>query len=64
SRAAHRLLDGARRAATPTRFVLGKGVATSIRRRLDLASAAIPERPPVPADVAAVQSVHRQPPPA
>jgi hypothetical protein len=63
SRAAHRLLDGARRAATPTRFVLGKGVATSIRRRLDLAGAAIPERPPVPADVAAVRSVHRQPPP-
>jgi Ran GTPase-activating protein (RanGAP) involved in mRNA processing and transport len=59
SRAAHRLLDGAHRAATPTRFVLGQGVATSIRRRLDLASAAIPERPPVPADVAAVRSVHR-----
>ncbi|MFJ1761503.1 ribonuclease inhibitor [Amycolatopsis sp. NPDC088138] len=64
SRAAHRLLDGAQRAATPTRFALGKGVATSIRRRLDAASAAIPERPPVPADVAAVRSVHRQPPPA
>ena len=63
SRAAHRLLDGAQRAPTPTRFVLGKGVATSIRRRLDLASAAIPERPSVPADVAAVHSVHRQPPP-
>lgn len=63
SRAAHRLLDGAQRAVTPTRFVLGKGVATSIRRRLDTASAAIPERPPVPADVAAVRSVHRQPPP-
>ncbi|WP_330275482.1 ribonuclease inhibitor [Lentzea sp. NBC_00516] len=61
SQAAYRLLDGAQRAATPTRFVLGKGVAGSIRRRLDALSAAIPERPPVPADVAAVRSVHRQP---
>lgn len=64
SRSAHRLLDGAQRAVTPTRFVLGKGVAGSIKRRLDALSAAIPERPAVPADVAAVQSVHRQPPPA
>lgn len=63
SQAAHRLLDGARRAATPTRFVLGKGVAGSIRHRLDALSAAIPETPSVPADVAAVSSVHRQPPP-
>ena len=63
SQAAHRLLDGAQRAVTPTRFVLGKGVATSIRRRLDAASTGIPESPSVPADVAAVQSVHRQPPP-
>ena len=63
SRAAHRLLDGAQRAATPTRFALGKGVAGSIRRRLDALSAEIPQRPPVPADVAAVRSVHRQPPP-
>ena len=62
SRAAHRLLDGAQRSATPTRFVLGKGIATSIRRRLDLLSAAIPERPSVSADVTAVRSVHRQPP--
>ncbi|MFI6099891.1 ribonuclease inhibitor [Lentzea sp. NPDC051213] len=63
SRAAHRLLDGAQRAATPTRFVLGKGVAGSIRRRLDALSAAIPAQPPVHADVTAIQSVHRQPPP-
>jgi Ran GTPase-activating protein (RanGAP) involved in mRNA processing and transport len=62
SRAAHRLLDGAQRAPVPTRFVLGKGVATSIRRRLDTLSATIPERPAVAADVAAVRSVHRQPP--
>ncbi|MFC0543418.1 ribonuclease inhibitor [Kutzneria chonburiensis] len=61
SRAAHRLLDGAQHAATPTRFALGKGVATSIRQRLDALSATIPARPPVPEDVAAVRSVHRQP---
>ena len=61
SAAAHRLLDGARRAATPTRFVLGKGVASSIRRRLATLAAAIPDQPPVPADVAAIRSVHRQP---
>lgn len=63
SRAAHHLLDGAQRAATPTRYVLGKGVAASIRHRLDAASAAVPQRPTVAADVAAVRSVHRQPPP-
>ncbi|MCX2947043.1 ribonuclease inhibitor [Lentzea sp. NEAU-D7] len=61
SQAAHRLLDGAQRAVTPTRFVLGKGIAGSIVRRLDALSAGIPGRPPVPADVAAVRSVHRQP---
>jgi len=61
---AHWLLDGARQAATPTRFLLGKGIATSIKRRLDALSAEIPRHPPVPADVAAVRSVHRQPPPA
>jgi Ran GTPase-activating protein (RanGAP) involved in mRNA processing and transport len=63
SREAHRLLDGALRAVSPTRFVLGKGVASSIRRRLSVAAADIPARPAVPADVAAVHSVHRQPPP-
>ncbi len=63
SQAAHRLLDGAQRAVTPTRFVLGKGVAGSIKHRLDALSAAIPAGPEVPADVAAVRSVHRQPPP-
>ncbi|WP_394620604.1 ribonuclease inhibitor [Lentzea sp. JNUCC 0626] len=61
SQAAHRLLDGAQRAVTPTRFVLGKGVADSVRRRLDAVSGAIPATPPVHADVAAVRSVHRQP---
>ncbi|WP_237047690.1 ribonuclease inhibitor [Lentzea guizhouensis] len=64
SQAAHRLLDGAQRAVTPTRFVLGKGVAGSIKQRLDALAAAIPAQPEVPADVAAVRSVHRQPPQA
>ncbi|MEU0443277.1 ribonuclease inhibitor [Streptomyces sp. NPDC006186] len=63
SREAHRLLDTAPRAATATRFVLGPGVASSIKRRLNALSAHIPE-PAVPADVAAVRSVHRTAPPA
>ncbi|MFF9622500.1 ribonuclease inhibitor [Streptomyces griseosporeus] len=62
SREAHRLLDTAPRAATPTRFVLGPGIASSIKRRLAAFSARIPA-PAVPADVAAVRSVHRTAPP-
>ncbi|AWT47890.1 ribonuclease inhibitor [Streptomyces actuosus] len=62
SREAHRLLDTAPRAATPTRFVLGPGIASSIKRRLAAFSAHIPA-PAVPADVAAVRSVHRTAPP-
>ncbi|MER6677394.1 ribonuclease inhibitor [Streptomyces sp. NPDC000983] len=58
SREAHRLLDTAPRAANATRFVLGQGVAASIKRRLDALSAHIPP-PAVPADVTAVRSVHR-----
>ncbi|WP_431951911.1 ribonuclease inhibitor [Actinacidiphila sp. bgisy167] len=60
SREAHRLLDAAPAAATATRYVLGKGIATSIRRRLDALSAHLPP-PALPADVAAVRSVHRMP---
>ncbi|MFG3257208.1 ribonuclease inhibitor [Streptomyces sp. NPDC048172] len=56
------LLAGAERAVTPTRFVLGKGIATSVRRRLDALSAEVPW-PVVPRAVAAVRSVHRTPPP-
>ncbi|WP_037732268.1 ribonuclease inhibitor [Streptomyces megasporus] len=63
SREAHRLLDTAPRAVTATRFVLGKGIATSVRRRLDALATHLPPLPPVPADVAAIRSVHRQPPP-
>ncbi|GAA3989243.1 hypothetical protein GCM10022247_04710 [Allokutzneria multivorans] len=63
SREAHRLLDGARKALSPTRFRLGKGIATSVKQRLDALSASVPRNPEVSPDVAAVQSVHRQPPP-
>jgi hypothetical protein len=58
SREAHRLLDAAPDAVTPTRYVLGKGIATSVRRRLDSFSAHLP-LPTVPDAVAAVRSVHR-----
>ncbi|WP_255945705.1 ribonuclease inhibitor [Streptomyces odontomachi] len=61
SREAHRLLDTAGRAVSATRFVLGRGIATSIRRRLNAHSAQLPALPPTPADVAAIRSV---PPPA
>jgi hypothetical protein len=62
SREAHRFLDAAPRAGTATRFVLGRGVATSVKRRLDAFSAHVPPLA-VPADVAAVRSVHRTAPP-
>ena len=62
SREAHRILDAAPRAVSHTRFVLGKGIATSVRRRLDAFSAHLPA-PAVSADVAAVRSVHRTAPP-
>jgi hypothetical protein len=62
SREAHRLLDAAPRAAMATRYVLGPGIAGSIKRRLSALSAHIPA-PAVPPDVAAVRSVHRTAPP-
>jgi Ran GTPase-activating protein (RanGAP) involved in mRNA processing and transport len=58
SREAHRLLDTAPHATTATRFVLGEGIAASVKRRLGALSAHIPP-PQVPPDVAAVRSVHR-----
>lgn len=58
SREAHRLLDTAGRALSPTRFVLGQGVAASVKRRLAAFAAGVAV-PVVPADVAAVRSVHR-----
>ncbi|THV42167.1 ribonuclease inhibitor [Glycomyces buryatensis] len=59
SRAAHRLLDHAERAAVPTRYLLGKGIATSIRKRLNALSADLPDRPEPAPDVSAIRSVHR-----
>ena len=61
SREAHRLLDTAPRATTATRFVLGQGIAATVKRRLAAHSAHLLP-PQVPADVAAVRSVHRTPP--
>jgi hypothetical protein len=58
SREAHRLLDTAPRAITPTRFVLGQGIAASIKRRLESLTAHLPA-PALAPDVAAVRSVHR-----
>ena len=58
SREAHRLLDTAPRAITPTRFVLGQGIAASVKRRLEALTAHIPA-PSLAPDVAAVRSVHR-----
>ncbi|MBK3563382.1 ribonuclease inhibitor [Streptomyces sp. MBT62] len=58
SREAHRLLDTAPRALTPTRFVLGQGIAASIKRRLESLTAHVPP-PALAPDVAAVRSVHR-----
>ncbi|MEU6200798.1 ribonuclease inhibitor [Streptomyces sp. NPDC047061] len=62
SREAHRLLDHADRAGTATRYRLGTGIAASVKRRLADLSSHIPA-PAVPADVAAVRSVHRTAPP-
>ncbi|MFD3582325.1 ribonuclease inhibitor [Streptomyces sp. NPDC058683] len=62
SREAHRLLDHAAQAGTATRYRLGAGIAASVKRRLDDLSAHIPA-PTLPADVAAVRSVHRTAPP-
>ncbi|MFJ9893220.1 ribonuclease inhibitor [Streptomyces sp. NPDC091280] len=58
SREAHRLLDTAPRALTPTRFVLGRGVAASVKRRLETFTTGLPA-PALAPDVAAVRSVHR-----
>jgi Ran GTPase-activating protein (RanGAP) involved in mRNA processing and transport len=59
SRSAHRLLDHAERATSLTSYFLGKGIAASIRKRLNALSASLPERPLTAADVAAIRSVHR-----
>lgn len=44
--------------AAPVRIVLGKGIATTVRRQFDALATAIAP-PAIPSDVAAVKSVHR-----
>ena len=55
---AHRLIDHAEQATTPTRYVLGNNIAASVKQRLGVLSAAVPP-PEVPADVAGTVSVYR-----
>lgn len=59
SSAAHAILDRATRAVSPTRYLFSKGVARSVRDRLDVLSRDLPKLPPPPAEVAAVHSVYR-----
>ncbi|MEV7012619.1 ribonuclease inhibitor [Streptosporangium sp. NPDC051022] len=58
SRGALHLLDGARRATSPTRLILGGGMASRVKRELNHLAAAVPLLAPHP-DVAAIRSVHR-----
>lgn len=65
SRGALRLLDGAQRAATPTRFLLGTGIAKRVKKELAALSADVPASVfDVAPDVRAIRSVHRTAPPA
>jgi hypothetical protein len=65
SRAALRLLDGAQRAATPTRFMLGTGIAKRVKKELTALAAGIPASVfDVAPDVRAIRSVYRTAPPA
>ncbi|WP_460541745.1 leucine-rich repeat domain-containing protein [Glycomyces halotolerans] len=59
SREAQRLLDFAVHAPTPTRYLLGKGIAASIRARLNSLCERVPHRPAANADIKAVTSLHR-----
>jgi hypothetical protein len=64
SRGALRLLDGAERAATPTRFMLGTGIAKRVKRELTTLAAGIPASVfDVAPDVRAIRSVYRTAPP-
>ncbi len=65
SRGALRLLDGAQRAATPTRFKLGGGIAKRVKKELTALAAEIPASVfDVAPDVRAIRSVYRTAPPA
>jgi hypothetical protein len=59
SRGALRLLAHAEHATTPTRFLLGKGIAASVKKRLNALSGGLPRLPELSPDVAAIRSVHR-----
>lgn len=58
SRGALQLLAGAQRAVTPTRYLLGDGIASRVKRDLNALASAVPPPQPHPA-VAAIRSVHR-----
>ncbi|MBS2552209.1 ribonuclease inhibitor [Catenulispora sp. NL8] len=65
SRGALRLLDGAQRATTPTRFKLGGGIAKRVKKELTALAADIPASVfDVAPDVRAIRSVYRTAPPA
>lgn len=59
SRGALRLLARTEHATTSTRFLLGKGIAASVKKRLNALSGSLPDLPELPPDVAAIRSVHR-----
>ncbi|WP_433259158.1 ribonuclease inhibitor [Streptosporangium sp. CA-135522] len=61
SRGALHFLTGARQAVTPTRYALGAGVASRVKRDLNALAAELPDLRPHPA-VAAIRSVHRTAP--
>lgn len=58
SRGALRLLDGARKATTPTRYMLGNGIASRVKKELAVL-AADAAAPTTSRDVRAVRSVYR-----
>ncbi|WP_344656358.1 ribonuclease inhibitor [Catenulispora subtropica] len=65
SRGALRLLDGAQRAATPTRFMLGNGIAKRVKRELSALAVDVPASVfEVAPDIRAIRSVYRTAPPA
>ncbi|GII97569.1 hypothetical protein [Sinosporangium siamense] len=61
SRGALHLLAGAQRAVIPTKYTLGGGIASRVKRELNALAAVVPPAVPHP-EVAAVLSVHRTSP--
>lgn len=58
SRGALRLLDGAQRAATPTRYMLGSGIASRVKKELAVLAAGV-SMPDTPRDARSARSVYR-----